>query len=139
MLVAEFDEKCRRLGNVRDAMVRSLAAKHATSLQKQGVAMKGLQRDLQRLHGDLETVKVGLSEQLSIVDEGGKPHWKFMPLQRVATTTEREAAVALQRKWRARKHIAGWQYSTPAERWAVMHDATIAQDQSALGPVGVLR
>ena len=124
MLTAEFEAKLTRLAKVRDATMRSLAAQHASSLQRQGVAMKGLARDLQTLYAELESIKEGLGEQLKLIDAGVRPHWKFVPLQRVATTTEREAALTLQRNWRRRRRVFGWNYSAPAERWAVMHDAT---------------
>lgn len=102
-------------------MVRSLSSQHVSALQRQAVAMNSLQRDLQVLQADLEAVKEGLGEQLSSITAASKPHWKFVPVQRAATSTERDAALALQRRWRRRpSHTHGWHYSTPAERQAVM-------------------
>ena len=120
-LLRKFDEDCARLSVVRDTMVRSLSSQHVSALQRQAVAMGSLQRDLKILQADLETVKEGLGEQLSSISAASKPHWKFVPVQRAATSTERDAALALQRRWRRRpSHTHGWHYSTPAERQAVM-------------------
>ena len=120
-LLRKFDEDCARLSVVRDTMVRSLSSQHVSALQRQAVAMGSLQRDLKILQADLETVKEGLGEQLSSISAASKPHWKFVPVQRAATSTERDAALALQRRWRRRPcHTHGWHYSTPAERQAVM-------------------
>ena len=116
-LLRKFDEDCARLSVVRGTMVRSLSSQHASALQRQAVAMGILQRDLRILQADLETVKEGLGEQLSSITAASKPHWKFVPVQRAATSTERDAALALQRRWRRRpRHTHGWHYSTPAER-----------------------
>ena len=114
-LLRKFDEDCARLSAVRDAMVRSLSSQHLSALQRQAVAMGSLQRDLKILQADLETVKEGLGEQLSSITAASKPHWKFAPVQRAATSTERDAALALQRRWRRRpRHTHGLQYSTAA-------------------------
>ena len=114
-LLRKFDEDCARLSAVRDAMVRSLSSQHLSALQRQAVAMGSLQRDLKILQADLETVKEGLGEQLSSITAASKPHWKFVPVQRAATSTERDAALALQRRWRRRpRHTHGLQYSTAA-------------------------
>ena len=107
-LLRKFDEDCARLSAVRDAMVRSLSSQHLSALQRQAVAMGSLQRDLKILQADLETVKEGLGEQLSSITAASKPHWKFAPVQRAATSTERDAALALQRRWRRRpRHTHG--------------------------------
>ena len=107
-LLRKFDEDCARLSAVRDAKVRSLSSQHLSALQRQAVAMGSLQRDLKILQADLETVKEGLGEQLSSITAASKPHWKFVPVQRAATSTERDAALALQRRWRRRpRHTHG--------------------------------
>ena len=114
-LLRKFDEDCARLSAVRDANVRSLSSQHLSALQRQAVAMGSLQRDLKILQADLEAVKEGLGEQLSSITAASKPHWKFAPVQRAATSTERDAALALQRRWRRRpRHTHGLQYSTAA-------------------------
>ena len=122
MLTASFDEHCRRLETVRGALVHTLTAQHASALQRQAVAIKGLQRDLHALQADMESVKEGLMEQLEVIDNRSKPHWKLVPLQRVATTTEHNAVAALQAHWRQRRRHSsggrGWRYLPPAERWA---------------------
>ena len=127
-LLRKFDLDCARLGVVRDTMVRSLSSNMASALQRQAVAVGSLQRDLHMLQADLETVKEGLGEQLSSIAAGSKPHWKFVPAQRAATSTERNAAQALQRRWRRRpSHTHRWHYSTPAERQAVMQGTKESQ------------
>jgi len=114
-LLRKFDEDCARLSAVRDTMLRSLSSQHLSALQRQAVAMGSLQRDLKILQADLEAVKEGLGEQLSSITAASKPHWKFVPVQRAATSTERDAALALQQRWRRRpRHTRSRQYSTTA-------------------------
>ena len=132
-LLRKFDEDCARLSAVRDTMVRSLSSQHLSALQRQAVAMGSLQRDLKILQADLETVKEGLGEQLSSITAASKPHWKFVPVQRAATSTERDAALALQQRWRRRpRHTHGLQYSTAAVvPWPLKPQQAVAVDSSS--------
>ena len=125
MLSEKFDADCARFAAVRNTMVHALAAQHAKGLQRQAAVLRQLQVDVHSLQADIDRVGHGLSDQLNAIDARSKPAWKLVPLQRVASSAENEAALTMQTAWRkSQRQARGWHYISPAERWDLVHGKT---------------